>query len=259
MFNLCFTLEASASILRDNCKRVRQISLKKQQCPDGLTSPPQMTARHDPSTFSAGLIASTIFTYTIFFKSLTADISKSRVDFSSDDSSRTRRVVTARQHFQAASPPPLSSHSRFFLSLSPPGIYKSRVDFSSDDLSQTRRVVTTRQHFQAASPPPLSSHTRFFLSLSHLTFPRVGSTFQVTTRHELDIFRKFLKPAFKEQLPFTLLPQTPRPVFRLTGRLHQKVDPTPFVCIGQPSRQNTVYQSEKDPGYPNTQNPSGQA
>ena len=39
-------------------------------------------------------------------------------------------------------------------------------------------------------------------------------------------------------LPVTLLPQTPRRDFRLTGRLHQKVDPTQFVCIGQPSVYN---------------------
>ena len=83
-----------------------------------------------------------------------------------DGSSRTRRVVTTRQHFQLASPPPVSSHTRFFLSLSPPDISNSRVDFLSDDSSRTRRVVTTRQHFQPVSPPPLSSHTRFFLSLS---------------------------------------------------------------------------------------------
>ena len=37
------------------------------------------------------------------------DIAMSRVDFSSDGSSRTRRVVTIRQHFQVSSLPPLSS------------------------------------------------------------------------------------------------------------------------------------------------------
>ena len=76
------------------------------------------------------------------------------------------RVVTARQHFQQASPPPVSSHTRFFLSLLPPDISNGWVHFSSDDSSRTGRVVTTRQHFQPASPPPVSSHTRFFLSLS---------------------------------------------------------------------------------------------
>ena len=101
-----------------------------------------------------------------FFLSLPPpDISNSRVDFSGDDSSRTRRVVTTRQHFQPSSAPPLSSHTRFFLSLPPPDISNSRVDFSGDDSSRTRRVVTTRQHFQPASAPLLSSHTRFFLSL----------------------------------------------------------------------------------------------
>ena len=76
--------------------------------------------------------------------------------------------MTTRQYFQPTSPPPLSSHTRFFLSLSPPDISNSWVDFSSDDSSRTRRVVTTRQHFRLASPPPLSSYTRFFLSLSPL-------------------------------------------------------------------------------------------
>ena len=58
-----------------------------------------------------------------------------------------------------------------------------------------------------------------------LTFPFVGSTFSgVPTT------------VFRKQVPVTLLPQTLRPDFRLMGRLHQKVDLTPFLCIGQPSQ-----------------------
>ena len=75
------------------------------------------------------------------------DTSNSRVDFSSDDSSRTRRVVTTRQHFQPASPPPPSSPTRFFLSLSPFDISKSRVDFSSDDSSRTKHFQKVPQAF----------------------------------------------------------------------------------------------------------------
>ena len=83
-----------------------------------------------------------------FFLSLsTLDISNSRVDFSSDDSSRTRRVVTTRQQFQPASPPPVSSHTRFFPSLSPLDIFKSRVDFSSDGSSRTRHFQKVPQTF----------------------------------------------------------------------------------------------------------------
>ena len=120
----------------------------------------------------------------------------------------------------------------------------SQVDFSSDGSSRTRRVITTRQHFQAASPPPLSSHMHDFFKVSHqLTFPTVGSTFQVTARHELDgssrlvnIFRCLhCLHCFRKQFPVTLLSKTSRPDFRLTGRFNQKVDPTPFVCIGQRS------------------------
>ena len=109
----------------------------------------------------------------------TTDISNSRVDFSSDGSSRTRRVVTTCQHFKAVSPPALSSQMHnFFLSLSPTDIFNSRVDFSSDGSSRSRRVVTTHQHFQAASPPPLCSHMHdFFQVFQQLTFLTVGSTF----------------------------------------------------------------------------------
>ena len=93
------------------------------------------------------------------------DISNSRVDFSSDGSSRTRRVITTRQHFQAASPPPLSifTNTRFFHSFSPTDFSSSRIDLSSDCSSWTRWVVPTRQLFQAAWPPPLSSKNIFLL------------------------------------------------------------------------------------------------
>ena len=94
----------------------------------------------------------------------TADISNTRFDFSSDSSSRTRRVVTTRQHFTAVSPPALSSQmDNFFLSLSPTDILNSRVEFSSDGLARTKRVVRTCQHFQVSSPPPLSSESNFLL------------------------------------------------------------------------------------------------
>ena len=91
--------------------------------------------------------------HTRFFLSLSPpDISNSRVDFSSHDSSRTRRVVTTRQHFQPASPPPLSSHTRFFLSLSPLDISESQVDFSNDDSSRTRHFQKVPQAlFQIAT------------------------------------------------------------------------------------------------------------
>ena len=122
------------------------------------------------------------------------DISKSRVDFSHDGSSRTRRVVTTRQHFQPASPPLVSLQIHdFLLSPSPPDISKSRVDFSHDGSSRTRRVVTTRQHFQPASPPPVSSQIHGFLSLSppdisksRVDFSHDGSSWTrrvVTNRH----------------------------------------------------------------------------
>ena len=60
----------------------------------------------------------------------------------------------------------------------------------------------------------------------------------MTARHELDdssTFSGVLTTVFRKPVPVTLLAQTPRRDFRLTVRLHQKVDPTPFVSIGQPS------------------------
>ena len=88
MFNMCFTSEASASILRDDRKRV--------------------TNMNNETTVSRWIDITT----------------------SNDFSSRSRRVVTTRQHFQPASKPPVSSQIHdFFLSLSPPDISNSRVDF----------------------------------------------------------------------------------------------------------------------------------
>jgi len=48
-----------------------------------------------------------LHTCAIFLGLSPTDISISRVDFSSDGPSRTRRVVTSRQHFQVSSLPPL--------------------------------------------------------------------------------------------------------------------------------------------------------
>ena len=146
MFNLCFTSEASASILWDDRKRVTNIN--------------------NETTVSRWIDITT----------------------SNDSSSRSRRVVTTCQHFQPASPPPVSSQIHdFFLSPSPPEISKSLVDFSHDGSPRTRWVVTTRQHFQPASRPPVSSQIHdFFLSPSPPDIPKVGSTFPMTARHELD-------------------------------------------------------------------------
>ena len=117
-----------------------------------------MTARHEldgssrpVNIFSRPHRLQCLHKYTIFFKSHHLTFPKS-VDFSHDGSSRTRRVVTTRQHFQPASPPPVSSQiHNFFLSPSPPDIFKLRVDFSHDGSSWTRRVVTNRHHFQSTS------------------------------------------------------------------------------------------------------------
>ena len=58
-----------------------------------------MTDRHDPSTIAAGLTATSIFTRTTF----SPDIFNSRIDFSSDDSSRTRHFQKVPQTcFQTA-------------------------------------------------------------------------------------------------------------------------------------------------------------
>ena len=112
----------------------------------------------------------------------TTDISISRVDFSSDGASRTRRVVTTRQLVNSSTfsggltTSTIFTHARFFLSLSPTDISHSRVNFSSDRSSRTRRVVTTRQHFQVSSLPPLFQKT----ISCYLTFENI------TTRLPLD-------------------------------------------------------------------------
>ena len=73
MFNLCFTSEASALILRDDRKRV--------------------TNMNNETTVSRWIDITT----------------------SNDGSSRSRRVVTTRQHFQPASKPPVSLQIHDFL------------------------------------------------------------------------------------------------------------------------------------------------
>ena len=67
MFNLCFTSEASASILRDDHKRVTNMNNETtvSRWIDITTSNDgspvvKWTGRHDQSTFSAGLKASSI-------------------------------------------------------------------------------------------------------------------------------------------------------------------------------------------------------
>ena len=68
--------------------------------------------------------------------------------------------VTTRQHFQPASPPPVSSHTQFFLS--PPDIFNSRVDFSSDDSSRTR-------HFQKVPQTCFQTATSFYFTSANTT------------------------------------------------------------------------------------------
>ena len=178
-------------------------------------------------------------------------------DFSSDGSSRTRRVVTSRQHFQAASPPPLSSHMYdFFLSLSPTDISISRVEFSSDAKSRTRRVVTTRQHFQATSALTVFSN----MQVSHqLAFPIIRVDFSsdgssrtrrvVTTRQHFQAVapprRRTASTIFKYARFFLSLSPTDNSISRVdfpsdgssrtrlvvTTRQHFQVSSLPPLCL----------------------------
>ena len=87
MFNLCFTSEASASILRDDRKRVTNINNETT-----------VSRWIDTTSNDSSLRSRRVVTTRQHFQP--ASPPKSRVDFSHDGSSWTRRVVTNRHHFQ---------------------------------------------------------------------------------------------------------------------------------------------------------------
>ena len=110
-------------------------------------------------------------------------MSKRRVDF----------YLTACQELDGLSRPVIilrwphgfqyTSQASFFLTT---WHYQQSGRLSKDDPSWTRQVVINCHHFQAASPPPAFHIQDFLLVSYHLTFPKVGSTFQVTARHKPD-------------------------------------------------------------------------